>query len=95
MNSCLTLLACAGFVGMSLAQAGAEVVLTDGSQQVVDKLHANVNQNQFPITPEVRRLQWGNPEDFSGLAGAQFDLIVASECVYGESAGKKPISLSS
>ncbi|KAK3243436.1 hypothetical protein CYMTET_46909, partial [Cymbomonas tetramitiformis] len=81
-----------GAVGLALAAAGAEVILTDGSDQALSLLRQNVDDNAalFAIEPRVERLRWGVTEDFEAMQKVQphsFDFIVASECVYGESAG--------
>ncbi|KAK3247729.1 hypothetical protein CYMTET_42780 [Cymbomonas tetramitiformis] len=80
-----------GAVGLALAAAGAEVILTDGSDQALSLLRQNVDDNAalFAIEPRVERLRWGVTEDFEAMQKVQphsFDFIVASECVYGESA---------
>lgn len=83
-----------GAVGLALAAAGAEVVLTDGSDQALTLLRQNVNENTalFETQPRVERLRWGVTEDFKAMQQVQphtYDFIVASECVYGKSAGAK------
>jgi len=78
-----------GFVGLSLARAGAEVCLTDGSQEVLSLLAENVqaNAHAFAHVPTVRQLRWGVAEDLEHVAGEHYDVVIASECVYGDSAG--------
>lgn len=77
-----------GLVGLILATAGADVCLTDGSSQVLRLLECNtaVNAERFAHPPRVRRLRWGCEEDLERLELGHVDFVIASECVYGESA---------
>jgi predicted nicotinamide N-methyase len=79
-----------GLVGLMLAAAGAEVVMTDREEDVLIQLDKNVRANpNLKGSAIVRKLSWGNAylethankqEEFGN-----FDIVLGADIIYGES----------
>jgi protein-lysine N-methyltransferase EEF2KMT len=68
-----------GFVGILAAKKGAHVMLTDGSEAVVSKLHENLTLNQ--VTADVRPLWWGEKDPILDMC---WDYILGADITYDE-----------
>jgi len=89
-----------GLAGMAFALLGADVVLTDTTDPVMNLLRRNAEQNMTPASlrlkeaswaldiagkVSVAELDWTQPAHFSRLA-PPFDYVIATDCVYSETA---------
>ncbi|PRT54125.1 Protein-lysine N-methyltransferase EFM2 [Wickerhamiella sorbophila] len=77
-KSCIELGAGTGLVGITAAKLGAQIVLTD-LEEIVVNLERNVLSNNLNCPCHV--LDWSDPHS-SVLAGQKFDLILISDPVY-------------
>lgn len=70
-----------GVAGIVAASFGHRVTLTEYNDDALDFVRANARKNQTPEGPfpEVRRLDWNDPE-----IDEPFDMIVGSEVVFKE-----------
>jgi 2-polyprenyl-3-methyl-5-hydroxy-6-metoxy-1,4-benzoquinol methylase len=68
-----------GLVGILAAKKRAHVMLTDGSEAVVSKLHENLTLNQ--VTADVRPLRWGEKDPILDLC---WDFILGADITYDE-----------
>lgn len=75
----------AGLFVAKYAESVQQVLLTDGNAKSVRNLEAiaerSARRSDFATLPVVRRLRWGEAEDFGDLIGT-FDVLLVSDCFY-------------
>mmetsp|Transcript_94734 Transcript_94734/g.173625 ORF Transcript_94734/g.173625 Transcript_94734/m.173625 type:complete len:492 (+) Transcript_94734:68-1543(+) len=71
-----------GVAGLAAASAGAQVLLTDGSEGVLPLLQANVKANNFESQAKVCQLLWGSEHQDTVRDSGPYDLIIGSDLLY-------------
>mmetsp|Transcript_25195 Transcript_25195/g.39443 ORF Transcript_25195/g.39443 Transcript_25195/m.39443 type:complete len:379 (-) Transcript_25195:277-1413(-) len=71
-----------GVGGLTAAAAGASVMLTDGSSDVLELLRVNVDANGFSRNVEVLELLWGDDHEDIVRDRGPYDLIIGSDLLY-------------
>ena len=75
-----------GLVGLFVAQAfePAEIIMSDGDVDVLERLQKNIEQNTISNETAVScaQLVWGQNLDSFEEQHGKFDVIIASECMY-------------
>ncbi|GAB5356994.1 hypothetical protein AAMO2058_000335700 [Amorphochlora amoebiformis] len=78
-----------GIVGISVASMGANVVVTDREEKLLQLVKKNIDMNQEAIiagggSVETKQMDWGNRETTSKVAitCGPFDYIIASDVLY-------------
>lgn len=69
----------AGLCGLLASQMAAEVVLTDGIDEVVELLERNAAAYGGTASISVRKLEWGVPESHGAL---RFHVIIGADVVF-------------
>lgn len=84
-KACLELGAGTGAVGLTLASLGAEVLLTDNEEEVVQLLHRNIAANGLQTCAAARLLDWAHSATYTAhcaSSGRPFDIVAAADVLY-------------